>query len=194
MTTLTVKTAKASDETSIIDTIVLALSPDPFMRWLYPDPHNYLRHFPRLIRTFGGKAFEHTGAYYMDGYSGAELWLLPNVYQDVEALITLLKHTVSEQDLETVMAILNQMERFHPKEPHWYLSFLGVDPVKQNYGFGSALLNHALLQCDQDSKLAYVESSNSRNLPFYERHGFEVMGTIQAGTSPPLFPMCRKPR
>jgi ribosomal protein S18 acetylase RimI-like enzyme len=194
MTTLTVKTAKVSDEASIIDIIVLALSSDPVMRWLYPEPHNYLRHFPSLIRSYGGKAFENTGAYYMDGYSGAELWLRPNVYQDAEALIIMLKNTVSEQNQEALMAMLKQMEHFHPKEPHWYLSFLGVDPAKQNYGFGSALLKHALLQCDQDSKLAYVESSNLRNLPFYERHGFEVMGTIQAGTSPPLFPMCRKPQ
>ncbi len=34
MTTLTVKTATASDEISIIDTIVLAMSSDPVMRWL----------------------------------------------------------------------------------------------------------------------------------------------------------------
>jgi len=28
----------------------------------------------------------------------------------------------------------------------------------------------------------------------YERFGFEALGVIQAGTSPPMWPMLRKPR
>jgi len=43
-------------------------------------------------------------------------------------------------------------------------------------------------------KLAYLESTNPANLSLYQRHGFEFIGNIQAGTSPPLFPMIREPR
>lgn len=71
---------------------------------------------------------------------------------------------------------------------------MGVDPSQQGKGFGSALLQHALIQCDRDSKLAYLESTSPRSVPFYKRHGFEVLGTIQAGTLPPIFPMLRRPR
>jgi ribosomal protein S18 acetylase RimI-like enzyme len=69
-----------------------------------------------------------------------------------------------------------------------------VDPTRQGKGYGSALLEHALALCDRDGKLAYLESSNPANIPLYERHGFEVAGTIQAGSSPPFWPMVRKPR
>jgi hypothetical protein len=41
---------------------------------------------------------------------------------------------------------------------------------------------------------AYLESTNPRNVSFYRRHGFEVLGTIQVGSSPPLIPMLRPPR
>jgi ribosomal protein S18 acetylase RimI-like enzyme len=71
---------------------------------------------------------------------------------------------------------------------------MGVDPFHQGKGFGSALMQHALTPCDRDRKLAYLESTNPKNIPLYERHGFELLGTIQVGTSPPLFPMLRKPR
>ena len=126
MAIFTVKTATASDETAVIDIIVLAMSLDPVMRWLYPDPHNYLLHFPGFVRVFGGKAFEHSSAYYTDGYTGAELWLPPGVCQDAEAVMSVLKRTVIEPDQEAVMAILDQMDRFHPQEPHWYLSMIGL--------------------------------------------------------------------
>lgn len=74
--------------------------------------------------------------------------------------------------LELALDILEQMGQFHPEEPHWYLPTLGVDPIFQNCGQGSALLRKALKQCDEDGLTAYLESSNPRNIPLYERHGF----------------------
>jgi hypothetical protein len=49
-------------------------------------------------------------------------------------------------------------------------------------GFNEA---YALNQCDHENSVAYLESSNPKNIPFYQRHGFELLGTIQVGTSPP---------
>lgn len=55
-------------------------------------------------------------------------------------------------------------------------------------------MKHTLDACDRDHAPAYLESSNPKNIPLYERHEFELLGTIQVGTSPPIFPMLRKPR
>jgi hypothetical protein len=55
-------------------------------------------------------------------------------------------------------------------------------------------MRHALIRCDREQKLAYLESSNPKNIPLYERVGFELIGTIQAGTLPPVYPMLRTPR
>jgi hypothetical protein len=41
---------------------------------------------------------------------------------------------------------------------------------------------------------AYLEATSARNLPLYQRHGFEALGTIQAGDSPVITPMLRRPR
>jgi len=193
MTTLTIKTATASDAAPAIDVVVLAFSADPAARWTWPDPQQYLRHFPSFVRAFGGKAFAHGSGYYVDGYAGAALWLPPDVHPDEEALITLLQRTVSRQVQKDIFAVFEQMGRYHPSEPHWYLPLIGVDPPQQGKGYGAALLQHALLQCDRDYKLAYLESTSPKSIPLYERHGFEVLGTIQVGASPPIFPMLRRP-
>jgi ribosomal protein S18 acetylase RimI-like enzyme len=90
--------------------------------------------------------------------------------------------------------VFEEMDRFHPKGPHWYLPLIGVDPTAQNQGHGSALLEHALGRSDADGLPAYLESSNPRNITLYQRHGFESMGTSQVGSSPRLVPMLRQPR
>lgn len=192
--TTSIETATGADQDRLVAVIVLAFSTDPAARWAFPDPDQYLREFPNFVKAFGGRAFEHRTAHYVPGFFGGALWLPPDVTPDEEAVIPLMQRTVAQPDQEAMFSLFEQMGRCHPTEPHWYLPLIGVDPAQQGKGYGSALLKHALTRCDSDQKLAYLESSNPRNIPLYERHGFEVTATIQAGTSPPIFPMLRKPR
>ena len=194
MTAPAVKTAMASDEDRTVNVLLLAFSADPAVRWAWPDPQQYFTYFPSFVRAFGGRAFTHGSAYYVDGYAGAALWLPPNVHPDEEALAAILQRTVSEQIQKDVFAVFEQMGSYHPSEPHWYLPLMGIDPLQQGKGLGSVLMRHALAICDRDLKPAYLESSNLKNVPFYQRHGFELLGTIQAGASPSIFPMLRRPR
>ena len=194
MTTPTIKTKTPSSADQAVATVVLAFSTDPIARWFYPDPHQYLLHLPSFVRAFAGKAFEHNSAYCVDGYLGAALWLPPNVHPDENVLHALLQRTIPEENQQEIFAFAERMNSSHPSEPHWYLPMIGVDPAKQGNGYGSALMKHALARCDGEGKLAYLESSSPRSIPLYRRHGFELLGTIQVGSSPPLFPMMRKPR
>jgi ribosomal protein S18 acetylase RimI-like enzyme len=130
----------------------------------------------------------------VDGFAGAALWLPPGIHPDEDALSYVLKSTVAKHRQENAFALFEQMGQYHPKEPHWYLPLIGVDPIHQGRGCGFTLMKHALLPCDREKKLAYLESTNPRNLSLYIRHGFEILGTIQVGDSPPVFPMLRKPR
>ena len=194
MTTVAINDSTASDEQHVIDLIVLAFSADPAARRMFPDPTQYLRNFPKFVKAFGGKAFRHRTAYHIDGFLGAALWLPPDVHPDEEPLAVLIEETVADPVRQEVFAVIEQMASHHPREPHWYLPLIGVDPIQQGKGLGSALMRHALSCCDREKELAYLESSNAKNIPLYEREGFERIGTIQGGTWPPLYPMVRTPR
>jgi len=194
MTASTVATAAVSDEARIIGVLTLAFSSDPMARWSQPDPQKYLENFPLIAAAFGGNAFANETAYYADGYAGAALWLPPGVGPDDETLTTLLERIAPEEIKNDMPGIFEQMEKYHPTEPHWYLPMIGVDPSQQGKGVGSTLMKHALVPCDRDGVIAYLESSNPKNISLYERHGFEVIGEIQVGSSPTLRPMLRQPR
>jgi GNAT superfamily N-acetyltransferase len=194
VTTIAIKSATPSNQDHIIAVLALAFGTDPGARWIYPDPHRYLSYFPDIIRAFGGKAFEHGTAHYVDGFFGAALWLPPDVKPQEDEMTALMQRTVSESTLSDFRSVMEQAGRYRPTEPHWYLPLTGVDPAHQSNGFGSALMKHALAACDREQKLAFLESTNPRNVPFYQRHGFEVLGTVQVGSSPTSFSMLRKPR
>jgi hypothetical protein len=101
--------ATASDEASTIDLLVRAFSTDPAVRWVWPDSHQYHMHFPSFVRAFGGKAFTHGSAYYIDGYAGAALWLPPDVHLDEDLLISLPQRTVSEQIQKDIFAVFGSI-------------------------------------------------------------------------------------
>lgn len=194
MTPPPIKVATSPEETSVIDALVLAFSTDPLARWLWPDPHEYLTHFPHFTRAYEDKAFVHESAYYVDGYLGGALWLPPDVHPDDDAVDALIQNRVTADKQEDLVGLLDRIDHCLPEEPHWYLPFIGVEPVYRGKGLGSALMKHALLRCDRDNAPAFLESSNPRNISLYERHGFETLDTLQVGSSPPISTMLRAPR
>ena len=190
----TVRTMTADEEGPAVETIILAFAADPATRWTWPHPHQYMAAMPRFVHAFGGGAFAHGGAYCTNEYAGAALWLPPGVHPDEDRLVELMESTASPSARAEAPAIFEQMAKYHPRAPHWYLPLVGVDPAHQGKGHGDALMVYALERCDRDKLPAYLESTNPRNVSLYRRHGFEPLGTIQVGSSPPIVPMLRDSR
>jgi GNAT superfamily N-acetyltransferase len=194
MPTTEVRTATERDKQAVIDVITLAFCTDPMTRWAYPDPVTYLTVMPEVTVAFGGNGFAQGTVHLVDGGAAAAMWLPPGVQPDSERLAELTEQHAPRNRMADMTQVFDQMGGYHPAEPCWYLPLIGVDPVCQGKGYGSALLRHALDRCDRDGVIAYLESSNPRNVPLYERHGFERLGSIQAGSSPAIVPMLRRPR
>jgi ribosomal protein S18 acetylase RimI-like enzyme len=184
----------AADEDRAVATIVAAFSNDPVVRWFIRDDARYAKYFPPFVRAFGGGAFANRSADTVADSSGVALWLPPGVGPDDEKVGEIAAAAVPGDEQEERFAFLGQMPEYHPHEPHWYLPLIGVDPAQQGHGFGSTLLRHALARSDKDGLPAYLEATSPKNKALYERHGFEQIAEIQAGSSPPMWPMLRKPR
>lgn len=71
----------------------------------------------------------------------------------------------------------------HPREPHFYLFVLGVDPDLQGRGVGGALLRRFCARADAARTLAYLETDKPESVRIYEGHGFEVARELEI---PPL--------
>ena len=177
-----------------IATLVLAFVTDPVARWMYDDPHQYLLHIPRLFRALGTSSFEAGAAQRTDDGFGVALWLPPGVHGDDAPLEAVIAGSIIGEKQAEVAAVFERTEHYRPTEPHWYLSLIGVDALHRNKRCGGSLMQHCLRQCDREHLPAYLWSSNPLNISLYERHGFEIAGTIRVGSSPSIFPMLREAR
>jgi GNAT superfamily N-acetyltransferase len=193
MTNQIVKSVAADGKAGAIAVLTLAFASDPATRWTWPDPKIYLAAFARFAEAFGGAAFAKGSAHCIEGAATA-LWLPPGSEPDEAAMVELFEATADPATASDGPQVMKQMASYHPHEPHWYLPLLGVDPARQGQGLGGRLLEHATRLFDRNGAVAYLESSNPRNISLYQRHGFEVLGRIQVGSSPVFTPMRRDPR
>jgi ribosomal protein S18 acetylase RimI-like enzyme len=185
--------ANRSEADRVLNGMTLGFVADPFMRWLYPEPSEYLSYFPRVLDLYAGRAFDNGSAYRNDGFTAAALWLPPDIHPDEDALAAYMEDTVAPDKHAALFAAFELMDRFHPAEPCWHLADIAIDPSHQGRGLGTALLTTCLDRCDDDGRPAYLESTNAANLSIYRRFGFEQIGVIETDQAPPLFPMLRRP-
>lgn len=172
-------------------TLVSAFTADPVERWLYPEPQQYLTHFPEFLAAFGGKAFEEQTVWRLGEFSAVALWLPPGTEPDGDTITGVLTESVSLEKHGDMLSVLQQMDVAHPKYPHWYLPWFGVDAALQGKGLGGQLIEACLRVVDASHLPAYLETPNPRTISFYERHGFEVTGEAQAGACPAVVSMLR---
>jgi len=188
-----IRSAQKSESQAVMDCMTLAFASDPSFRYWWRDPTGYLKWFPQFALAMGERGFDHGTVHTTANFEAAAMWLPPGVEPD-ETRVDALDLPGDAQTAEISNEIQAAMASYHPKEPHWYLWMIGVDPQFQGKGYGSALLKHMLDRIDADGATAYLESSTPKNIPLYERHGFEIIGLIEVRDVPPITPMLRRAR
>ena len=138
------------------------------------------------------------GCYTTEGYAGSAIWAPAGkpMHTGLGAVLTMMPVLPYVWNrLPTTLRLLNVIESMHPKEPHWYLASLGTAVEMQGKGIGGALMQPVLSHCDAAGLPCYLESSKERNVPFYRRHGFEVVREVPLpNDGPPIWTMWREPR
>jgi GNAT superfamily N-acetyltransferase len=193
-----VRKAERGDVDAVSITLAAAFSDDPVMSWLIRDAGRRPRVLEGNFRLLLERIWlRHDETYTTDGGSGAAIWDPPGEWNvGIGRQIGLLPEAlrVWGRILPKALLTLARIERGHPKEGHYYLAVLGVEPGSQGRGLGSALMFPALHRCDSERVPAYLEASAPRNRALYERHGFEVTKEFRVGAdAPPIWGMWREP-
>ncbi|MGH9273060.1 MAG: GNAT family N-acetyltransferase [Acidimicrobiales bacterium] len=198
-TNTTARLATETDLAGMAESLSLAFHDDPIMQWLFgseaPRPMRFSEPF---FASEGKRHLGHGHVYTLDGTPGAAYWDPPGQWKTrMRDVVHLAPLMIRGMRLRTINAVrgLGRIEKAHAAHPeHYYLAVLGTRPDRQGEGLGSALMAPVLARCDQDGIGAYLESSKESNIPYYRRHGFEVVGEVDFPSGPRLWPMWRDPR
>ena len=193
-----IRNGAESDLETLVDILSDSFANDPMLNWVMPRPQLYPEFFRLLIQN----VYLPRGIVHMeDSGRGAALWLPPRQRLEMpprQAMLNLVIKLILRKGVRPLWRMHQQsalFARHHPKEPHYYLQFIGCRQRNQGQGVGAALLKQGTRICDEQDTPAYLESSNHLNVPLYRRHGFEVIHE-QAVTKngPKAWFMWREPR
>jgi len=175
-----------------------AFMDDPVLTWFVRNDKHFTMALYQLMETNTRRSMAKGGAFVAGDGKCASLWFPPDSNGGSMGLLEQLKLVprmlglTGWSRLGRLFKLIDLMEKNHPKDPHQYLQVLGVHHDAQGMGLGSSILTHTLAKNDADGIPSYLENSKEKNTPFYERHGFKIVGEIRlSDEGPVMWPMWR---
>jgi len=163
-----------------------AFADDPFLEYIFPNRRRRARQMTWFSGTgvrFGLRCGQ---GFTTPDVAGLSLWLPPgsgslslSAFFRTGALLAPLRLGIVGS--LRFLHLIRQSERLHKQavmQPHWHLFILAVDPAHQGQGLGGTLIRAGLDKADRDGLPCYVETTNLKNIAYYQRHGFELVGQI----------------
>jgi GNAT superfamily N-acetyltransferase len=184
MPDITARPVVSADVGELTRVLSRAFYDDPPFIWMLPDEQSRERRARGLFKTIlRSHALKYGGVdVAADGTAivGGAIWLPPAHWLPT-----------SREQVRSLPGFTRALKH-HPREQHWYLYAIGVDPVHQGKGVASVLLRSRLARSDEAGLPAYLESSKPENVPLYEHFGFEATEVLNPPKgAPPLTAMWR---
>jgi GNAT superfamily N-acetyltransferase len=187
-----------------IEILADAFRDDPIFCFHFPD--SQLRR--KVLKLFFGDVvrahmpFRHVyGAYDGERLIGAAVWRPPDTVASgtrawLRELITRYRVlALSPRAGRMLLEGFARLEQTHPRAPHWYLFFIGIDSDLRGRNIGARLIAPVIEAADATSLPCYLETPFAQTLPFYRKLGYELTGEPRPFTgAPQLWAMTRKPR
>jgi ribosomal protein S18 acetylase RimI-like enzyme len=177
----------------MVDIFARGFADDPMFQFLNPQPD-----FARFV-------FEMTTSNYIDlacscvdsHGGGATLWQGPGQQVKETIKFKAVWQGFRRFGLSTLIKLLRLdavLAKHHPSQEHFYLFAIATAVEARGSGIGSALMRQTLRQADEAGIGCYLENSKTKNLPFYQGHGFKVVKQFEPlKGSPTMYLMWRAP-
>jgi GNAT superfamily N-acetyltransferase len=180
---------KTTDVRAIRTLLGAAYLDDPLTAWIFRDEATRLDASAAWYGLFV-EAYAATGRItevVEDGeLVGVCLWLGPDdgppAWEGTPTVAGMLAALVGAAHADKVAEALHGIHAIQPDPPYAYVNFLAVRPGLQGRGFGLRALAPVL----GSGYPVHLETTNPRNVPFYERAGFTVRAELRLGDDGPV--------
>ncbi|EME50692.1 N-acetyltransferase GCN5 [Rhodococcus ruber BKS 20-38] len=190
-----IRPAEPTDVDRATRTLARAFADYPFTRHTV-DARDHLRRVEELQRLYLTEIGLRCGRVWVsDDATAVAVWTTPESTGITEAFARIAGRVaeLSGDRAAAATAADEALAPLRPREPAWFLATVAVDPDRQGAGLGGAVLAPGLREAREAGVPAYLETSSERNVAFYRRLGFDVVGTVDLpGDGPRTWTMIRK--
>ncbi|WP_188930191.1 GNAT family N-acetyltransferase [Puia dinghuensis] len=177
--------AKHEDKSLVVDILSASFDQNQSVNYVIQQDRSRKKRISRLMKY----SFEYCSLFgeifLSDDKSACALAILPDrkkttlksIFLDIELALS----CIGLGNLQKALKREAKIKAVHPTGPFYYLWFIGVRPEAQNRGIGSSLLEEILAESDAIQRPLYLETSTTRNLPWYKKFGFEIHNQLDFG-------------
>jgi ribosomal protein S18 acetylase RimI-like enzyme len=194
-----VRKVERQDIPKLAHVFALSFNEDPVLSWIIRQDNKRLEALTDLFKFYLNDAYQGGAETTTNDLMACAIWVPPEKENHSISLSWISKlpryfHWAGLGRVRRFLSFVDACEGKRPSEPYYYLDSIGVDPDHQGKGYGSMLLKYTLDHFDSEGLPAYLESSNIRNNPLYERYGFRTLSEIHLSGGPTLWCMWREPK
>jgi GNAT superfamily N-acetyltransferase len=186
-----VETLSETDRSAVVDVLSGSFFDYPVMRYVLSDSgEDYFDHLRELMGFFCDVRFARgwpvLGIHEHDHVAAVMLLGEPSLSArsvDLDVIDHDLERTIGKAALDRITQYERLSSLAEPEGPYYFVGMLGVLPVLQGKGMGGALLDHAatIAQADSVARGVCLATEDEKNVGYYRRFGYEVVGEAQVG-------------
>ncbi|MEW2356723.1 GNAT family N-acetyltransferase [Spirillospora sp. NPDC029432] len=175
MADVVVREAEGADVARAARTLREAFADYPFTRHVIAED-DHLGRLERFQELFVARVGLPYGKVWVeDDVRAVAVWTTPETPPDVLGELVPRFAELAGDRLEAYEAAEAVMAAQRPEGPVWFLGTVGVDPAAQGLGLGAAVVRPGIEAAERAGVPAFLETSEGRNVKFYQRLGFEVV-------------------
>lgn len=170
------------DKSRIIDILCESFYDNKSVNFVVKQDHKKDKRL-RVLMEYSYFIGENFGKIYLnDDKSACAILIDPSkkktTFKSIVWDIKLLISCIGIANVSNVMKREKEIKKNHPTIDFIHLWYIGVSTNNQGKGIGTSLMNEIIQDYKKKNQPIYLETSTTKNFPFYERLGFEKVAEI----------------
>lgn len=172
------KTAKYNDKSLVVDILTKSFDTNLSVNYIIKKGGNREKRLRALMDYSFEMCMAFGDVFLSDDDKACALIIYPDKKKStLKSTLWDIKLIIQAVGLSNISKTLKReklISSIQPKIPMLYLWFIGVDPAEQGGGIGSKLLQEIIDYSNSSNRPIYLETSTVKNLPWYDKFGFET--------------------
>jgi len=179
------KSALYSDKNLIVEILTASFDENQSVNYIVKQDQKRTKRIRELMDYSFEICYNYGEVFLSDDNNACALVLYPDkkktTLKSIWLDIRLILKSIGIGNIQKALSRETKIKQKQLKDKMYYLWFIGVRPEVQSTGVGTKLLNEIISHSKKKNRPIGLETSTVKNLPWYEKFGFEQYDQLNLG-------------